>query len=74
MSEAQKFDGGHVKDAVNLPDDTITEADVIKLAVDQLIILYCHSGGRASVVHSACPSGDFPMYTTSKPKLLYKRH
>ena len=49
----KEFDGGHVKDAVNLPIDTITEADVLKLASkDQLIILYCHSGGRASVVQS----------------------
>ena len=49
----KEFDGGHVKDAVNLPIDSITEADVIKVASkDQPIILYCHSGGRASVVHS----------------------
>ena len=49
----KEFDGGHVKDAINLPIDTITEADVLKVASkDQPIILYCHSGGRASVVQS----------------------
>ena len=49
----KEFSGGHVKDAVNLPIDTITEADVLKLiGKDQPVVLYCHSGGRASVVHN----------------------
>ena len=47
----QEFAGGHVKDAINLPIDTITEDAVLNLAnKDQPIVLYCHSGGRASIV------------------------
>ena len=46
-----EFSGGHVDGAINLPIDTITEDDLRKTTQpDQPIILYCHSGGRASVV------------------------
>ena len=49
----QEFAGGHVKDAVNLPIDTITEGAVLNLAnKNQPIVLYCHSGGRATVVRN----------------------
>ena len=46
-----EFSGGHVDGAINLPIDTIT-ADALGKVIqpDQTIILYCHSGGRASVV------------------------
>lgn len=48
----EEFAGGHIKNAVNLPIDTITEAELLSLASkDQPIVLYCHSGGRASMVH-----------------------
>ena len=46
-----EFAGGHVEGAINLPIDSITEADILKVAEkDQPIVLYCHSGGRASIV------------------------
>ena len=46
-----EFASGHVQNAINLPIDTITESDVLKHASkDQTIVLYCRSGGRASVV------------------------
>ena len=45
-----EFASRHVQNAINLPIDTITEADVLKHASkDQPIILYCQSGGRASM-------------------------
>ena len=46
-----EFAGGHVEGAINLPIESITEADILKVAKkDQPIVLYCHSGGRASIV------------------------
>lgn len=48
-----EFTGGHVEGAINLPIDTITEADVLKLtSKEKPVILYCRSGGRASAVQS----------------------
>ena len=48
----KEFAGGHIENAVNLPIDTITEDELLSLASkDQPIVLYCHSGGRASMVH-----------------------
>ncbi len=50
-----EFSGGHVEGAVNLPIDSITEDDVLKLTSkdkNQPVILYCRSGGRASSVQS----------------------
>ena len=48
-----EFAGGHVEGAINLPIDSITEADILKVAEkDQPIVLYCHSGGRASIVQN----------------------
>ena len=48
-----EFSGGHVEGAINLPIDSITEADVLKLTQkDQPIVLYCRSGARASRVKS----------------------
>jgi len=47
-----EFASGHVQNAINVPLDTITEGDVLKHArQDQPIVLYCRSGGRASIVH-----------------------
>ena len=46
-----EFASGHVQNAINLPIDTLTETDVLKHASkDQPIVLYCRSGGRASMV------------------------
>ena len=46
-----EFASGHVTEAINLPIDTITETDILKHASkDQSILLYCRSGGRASMV------------------------
>ena len=48
-----EFAGGHVEGAINLPIDSITEADILKVAEkDQPIVLYCHSGGRAAIVQN----------------------
>ncbi len=50
-----EFAGGHVEGAVNLPIDSISETDVLKLTSndkDKPVILYCRSGGRASSVQS----------------------
>ena len=46
-----EFADSHVEGAINLPIDSITEADVLAVAEkDQPIVLYCHSGGRATIV------------------------
>lgn len=48
----QEFSGGHVEGAINLPIDSISEADVLKHTTkDAPVVLYCRSGGRAGVVH-----------------------
>ena len=46
-----EFAGGHVEGAINLPIDSITESEILNVAEkDQPIVLYCHSGGRATIV------------------------
>ena len=55
-----EFSGGHVEGAVNLPIDSITEADILKIAQkDQPIVLYCHSGGRAAIVKNKMTTWGF---------------
>lgn len=42
----EEFDTSHIKDAINIPYDTIDETT--ELSKDKTIIVYCQSGGRSA--------------------------
>ena len=42
----EEYDTGHVKDAINIPVDTIN--DKVELDKNKTIIVYCRSGKRSS--------------------------
>ena len=43
-----EFKEGHIKNAINIPNETIGENEIPELAdKDQLILVYCRSGNRS---------------------------
>ena len=49
----QEFASGHVNGAINIPSTVITKEKVADvLTTDQVVVLYCRSGARASGVQS----------------------
>ena len=43
-----EYAGGHIKGAVNIPNETIAEEEISQLPdKDQLILVYCRSGNRS---------------------------
>lgn len=58
VREREEYDAGHIKGAVLLPVDTITEeaaAEVIS-EKDDLVLVYCRSGNRSKRAASALVS------------------
>jgi rhodanese-related sulfurtransferase len=46
-----EFDDGHVETAINIPYDSVPGyAELLPTDKDQLIVTYCRSGGRATVL------------------------
>ena len=49
----EEFANGHVDGAINISSTVINQEKVAAVAkTDQVVVLYCHSGGRASAVQS----------------------
>lgn len=44
----EEYESGHIKDAINIPNETIGENEIAKLPdKGQLIMIYCRSGNRS---------------------------
>ena len=44
----EEFSGGHIPNAINIPVETISEAEIPNLPdKNQLIMVYCRSGNRS---------------------------
>lgn len=44
----EEFESGHIKDAINLPNEMIGEKEIAELPdKEQLIMIYCRSGNRS---------------------------
>lgn len=45
---AQEYEGSHIKGAINVPNESITEDNIAELPdKEQLILVYCRSGNRS---------------------------
>ena len=45
---AQEYEGSHIKGAINVPNENITEDNIAELPdKEQLILVYCRSGNRS---------------------------
>lgn len=44
----EEFESGHIKDAINIPNETIGNTEIAELPnKEQLIMIYCRSGNRS---------------------------
>ena len=44
----EEFESGHIKDAINIPNETIGNTELAELPdKEQLIVIYCRSGNRS---------------------------
>lgn len=44
----EEFESGHIKDAINIPNETIGNTEIAELPEkEQLIMIYCRSGNRS---------------------------
>jgi len=77
-----EFDDGHVDTAINIPYDSVPGyADLLPTDKDQLIVTYCRSGGRATVLKGLLSDMGYTrisvvpgmqMDRSNKPQLSFK--
>ncbi len=77
-----EFDDGHVEKAINIPYDSVPGyADLLPTDKDQLIVTYCRSGGRATVLKGLLSDMGYTrisvvpgmqMDRSNKPQLSFK--
>ncbi len=49
VREPSEFESGHVAGAINIPLSKLSEGTLSEIPKDDELVVYCRSGGRASV-------------------------
>lgn len=49
VRQPDEYNGGHIKNAINIPVSTISEEIKNKISVDSTIIVYCANGNRSQM-------------------------